>query len=80
MIRKGTNPKGHYTIADVTGILGDCLIKQRRYQEAESLLIESDEGLRATMVERNPRRVESRQRLVRLYEAWGKPDLAARYR
>jgi tetratricopeptide (TPR) repeat protein len=80
MIRKGTNPKGHYTIAEAMGILGDCLIKQRRYQEAESLLIESDEGLRATMVERNPRRVQSRQRLVKLYEAWGKPDLAARYR
>jgi serine/threonine-protein kinase len=79
-IRKGTNPKGHYVIASAMSVLGECLTKQRRYREAEPLLIESDQDLRATMVERNPGRVESRQRLVRLYEAWGKPDLAARYR
>jgi serine/threonine protein kinase/Tfp pilus assembly protein PilF len=79
-IRKGTNPKGDPTIADVMSVLGECLTKQRRYREAEALLIESDEDFRSTVVEQNPRWIESRQRLVRLYEAWGKPDLAARYR
>jgi tetratricopeptide (TPR) repeat protein len=79
-IKKATNPKGHPAIASVMSFLGDCLTKQRRFREAEALLIESDEDLRSTMVEQNPRRVESRQRLVKLYEAWGKPDLAARYR
>jgi len=79
-IKKATNPKGHPDIADVMSLLGDCLTKQRRYREAEAFLIEGDEDLSSTMVEQNPRRVDSRQRLVRLYEAWGKPDLAARYR
>ena len=79
-ITKTTNPKGHRLTAVTMSLLGDCLTKQKRYREAEPLLIESDEDLRSTMVEQNPSRVESRQRIVRLYEAWGKPDLAARYR
>jgi len=79
-IAKRTNPKGHPKIAMAMSLLGDCLTKQKRYREAEPLLIESDEALRSTMVEQNRHRVESRQRLVRLYEAWGKPDLAAQYR
>jgi serine/threonine protein kinase/Tfp pilus assembly protein PilF len=79
-IWKGTTAKGDPAIANATSVLGECLTKQRRYREAEALLIESDKDFSSNAVEQNPRRVESRQRLVKLYEAWGKPDLAARYR
>jgi len=61
------------------GDLGECLMAQKRYAEAEALLVESYQSLKASQVERSPRTAEALRRLVRLYEAWGKPEMAARY-
>ena len=70
----------YWTIATTQGALGECLTAQHRYAEAESLLIESYNSLKASQGEQNPRTIEARQRLVKFYEAWKKPALAAQYR
>jgi tetratricopeptide (TPR) repeat protein len=66
----------------VAGILGECLMLLKRYEEAERLLIESctihqcDCGGKS----RGTFLIEMCQRLVKLYEAWGKKEQAARFR
>ena len=60
--------------------LGECLTAQKRYAEAEPLLIESYNELKMKLGDQNKRTVEAQQRLVKLYELWEKPDLASRYR
>ena len=60
--------------------LGECLTAQKRYTEAEPLLTDGYAGLKLKLGEKNARTVEARQRMAKLYDDWGKPDLAARYR
>ena len=52
---------------------------QRRYAEAELLLTESHNALEASLSGRDPRTQAARRRLVALYEAWQKPNAAARF-
>jgi tetratricopeptide (TPR) repeat protein len=73
-------PRQSNPIAIMLGNLGDCLVAQARYVEAEPLLNESYMTLKAVHVPQSPALDEARQRLVELYEAWGKPQEAARYR
>lgn len=51
-----------------------------RYEEAETLLLESHTALSKTMGANDPRVQKAKTHLVRLYEAWGKPEQAAAYR
>ena len=62
------------------GSLGECLSTRKQYSEAEPLLKESYEILKAIHVPQSPVLEEARQRLVSLYDAWGKPQEAAHYR
>jgi serine/threonine-protein kinase len=73
-------PRQSNPMATMLGNLGDCLAAQTRYAEAEPLLNESYTILKAVHVHESPVLDEARQRLVSLYEAWGKPQEAARYR
>ena len=79
-IRKKVLPEGDFMIPYAASALGECLIVQKRYAEAEPLLSESYTELKAKLGDKQSRTVEARQRLVNLYDAWGKPDLAASYR
>lgn len=47
---------------------------------AESLLVSAYDGLRQLLGPDHPSTVRTRRELVALYEAWEKPELAARYR
>ena len=76
---KGLKP-GHPAIAGTQGALAECLTAQTRFDEAEPLLVESLAALEKTLGARDPRTARARHRLSKLYEAWGKPDEAARYR
>jgi tetratricopeptide (TPR) repeat protein/tRNA A-37 threonylcarbamoyl transferase component Bud32 len=66
----------------VMDLLGASLAGQAKYSEAEPLLLESYQGLQRTQASMPPylnptRRVtESLERLVHLYQAWGKPAQA----
>ena len=63
-----------------SGALGECLTVEKRFPESESLLVKSYDGLKARVGEHDPRTTEAAGRLVALYEAWGKPGEASRYR
>jgi serine/threonine-protein kinase len=73
-------PAGHQNIAVVEGALGECLTTQKRFTEAEPLLLRSYSEMKSNLGEQDPRTSEARLRLVTLYEIWGKTEDATRYR
>jgi tetratricopeptide (TPR) repeat protein len=79
-LRRRGLPAGHWLIASSEGVLGDCLAKRGRFGEAEALLLRSLGQLAGSMGEDHERAVEARRKLVALYEAWGKPSRADRFR
>ncbi len=79
-IRKKLLPNENVLIPFTESALGECLTAEKRYSEAEPLLIHSYNGLKAKLDGGDRRAIEARERLVKLYEAWGKPNQAARYR
>ena len=78
-MRLGKMPKNSNPIAIAQGALGQCLTVQKRYAEAESLLKESYETLKATQVSGSPILVKAAQRCAALYMAWGRPSEAIQY-
>jgi hypothetical protein len=65
--------------------LGACLLGQQKYAEAEPLLLRGYRGLRQheqriPAAFRQARLTEAAERLVQLYEAWGKPDETTKWR
>jgi tetratricopeptide (TPR) repeat protein len=78
-IRTRILPPGHRLIGSSKGALGESLRLQKRYVEAEPLLVEGYNILKSTTGEQDPRRKEVRQSLKSLYEAWHKPEKAASY-
>jgi tetratricopeptide (TPR) repeat protein len=66
-------------------LLGDALLGQEKYADAEPVLTRGYEGLtaregRIPSLYARYRVAEAGQRIVRLYEAWGKADEAAKWR
>jgi non-specific serine/threonine protein kinase/serine/threonine-protein kinase len=75
----------HWTRFDTLSLLGASLAGQGKFVEAEPMLIEAYNGLkerqeRIPYLWRKKRPAEAAQRLVDLYEAWGKKDLADEWR
>jgi hypothetical protein len=64
--------------------LGAALAGQTKYAEAEPLIVQGYEGLKAREARipasRKPSLTEAAARVVRLYEAWGKPDQATAWK
>jgi tetratricopeptide (TPR) repeat protein len=84
-------PLGQWTTTDAeTGLdwsaavaesrLGGCLIALEQFNEAETLLLTSYQTLEDARGTPPTHRVEARERIVKLYETWGKPDKAAAWR
>jgi hypothetical protein len=83
---------GHLSRGDspvfVQGLLGESLLGQGKYAEAEPLLLASYRGLKeaadAGDPEANPARerlgIVALERIVRLYDAWGQPGRAEAWR
>jgi hypothetical protein len=65
-------------------MLGGSLDGQKKYAEADPLLISGYEGLmqRGEAMQLQNRRFlsESGERIVQLYKNWGKPEMAASWR
>jgi serine/threonine-protein kinase len=78
--RRAALPAGHRYIGDVLSDLGACLTAQRRHAEAERMLHDAYESLRGGQGPDDSRTRRAARLLVALYEAWGKPEQAARYR
>ncbi len=64
--------------------LGAALAGPKKYAEAEPMLLAGYEGMKQREArmgpENKPRLTKSIERLVQLYEAWGKPEKAAEWR
>jgi tetratricopeptide (TPR) repeat protein len=82
-IRQKLEPDAWRTY-NTQSMLGGSLVGQKKYAEAEPLLLKGYEGLKAKTQKIPPparaRLPEAAERLVRLYEAWGKPTEAARWK
>jgi hypothetical protein len=64
------------------GNLGSSFLSQRKFAQAESLLVSSYEGMlqrAATAPESRPAAEEAGKRIVQLYQSWGRPDKAAEW-
>ncbi len=67
-------------VAEIESLLGALLTAQGRFREAEPCVIESYRVIEAS---RGPELIYTRQaleRVIHLYEDWGKPELAGHYR
>jgi serine/threonine-protein kinase len=80
-VRTRSLPPAHWLIASSQSILGEHLLRhQRKYPEAEPLLLAGYEGLRDRLGPKDPRTRAGLTRVVALYDAWGKRDKAQAYR
>jgi hypothetical protein len=79
-IRKKVLPQGDFMIPNTASALGECLTAQKRYAEAEPLLIDGYNELKAKLGDQHKRTIEARQRLAKLYDDWDKPDRALLFR
>ncbi len=83
IIREQKSPE-NWSLFDTKSLLGAALTGQKKFQEAEPLLLAGYEGLNDREAKipaaSKPRFAEARQRLVQLYEAWDKPEQAAAWR
>jgi tetratricopeptide (TPR) repeat protein len=73
-------PPGHWREAYAEGIQGMALAGQGRFEEAEPLLVRSYPILAASIGARAKPSQEIAASLVKLYESWGRPEAANRYR
>jgi tetratricopeptide (TPR) repeat protein len=82
-IREKQQPDA-WTLFNTRSLLGAALLGQQTYADAEPLLLAGFAGVKqraATMPpQARPRLAEAAERLVRLYEATGKPAEAAKWR
>lgn len=73
-----------WTTFHTKSLLGGSLAGQKNYAEAEPLLLSGYEGMREREAkippEGKPRLTEALERIVQLYDGWGKPDKAAEWR
>jgi serine/threonine protein kinase/tetratricopeptide (TPR) repeat protein len=82
-IRERTQPEGWWTF-HTRSQLGGSLLGQKKFAEAEPLILQGYEGMEARQAKipapSQRRLAEAGERVVKLYEAWGKKDKAAEWR
>ncbi len=82
-VREKTQPDAWQTF-NTKSLLGGALLGQKKYADAEPLLLAGYEGMKQrekTIPEQGKVRIpEAIERLVQLYEATGKKDDAAKWR
>ena len=73
-------PEDHWRIANAQAVMGLCLLRQQKYAQAERNLL----GNYATLEKQRGAESADARRvrgwLVTLYEKWGRPESAARFR
>lgn len=79
-IRSEYMPEAHFLRALASGALGEFLTTQKRFAEAEPLLLYSYGSLKKSQSANSPRTRTAQQRLFALYDNWDKPDAADEYR
>jgi hypothetical protein len=73
-----------WTTFNTRSLLGSSLLGQKEYAEAEPLIVSGYEGMKARAARipppGRPRFTEAAERVLQLYEAWGKPEKVAEWR
>ncbi len=72
-LRRESMPEGSFLRDDTEGSLGEFLMKQKRYLEAEPLLTKSYQDLTISQAPGSPRVVAAKARLDEFYRDAGKP-------
>ena len=85
LIGKGRCPPAHKVPKDsrtirAGGKLGACLAAQKRYADAEPLVIGYFDAIRGAKNVPPPEVRAAGEQVVALYHAWGKPEKAAEWR
>lgn len=75
----GTRTPDSWRRARALSAWGACLASQRRFEDAEPVLLQSHAVLVTEVGPASTATVDAVRRLVSLYQAWGKPDQAARW-
>ncbi len=75
-----TLPAGHWSIGVLQAIHGTTLLRLGQYEQAETVLLQAHAALTAARGPQYERTREVAERLVELYEAWGRPAQAAEWR
>ena len=70
----------HRRVADAESVLGECLAALGRFEEAESLALSAYGKLARNLGPDHRRTLAGLDRVIALYEGWGRPDQAAAYR
>jgi tetratricopeptide (TPR) repeat protein len=82
LIRQRIQPND-WTTFDTKSMLGEALLDQKKYAEAEDLLLSGCKGLKQNEAQipsqDKPRLTKAVERLVQLYVAWGKKDEADKW-
>lgn len=73
-------PPNHSRVLAVRRQLGVCLASLQKYAEAESLLTSTYRTLKSKHGSEHETTQQTMNDLIKLYEGWGKPELAATYR
>ena len=73
-------PDTRWRVVEAQSMLGHCLAGQRRFVEAETLLLDSHAALREERGLDHQSTQQAVEWLVGLYEDWGRPEEAERYR
>lgn len=79
-IRETSLPDGDWRRASAQCLVGEALLAQRKFEQAELLLLEGLKKLDSQDDAPNARLEDVRSSLVSLYEAWEKPDKADAFR
>ncbi|UCE58450.1 MAG: serine/threonine protein kinase [Phycisphaerales bacterium] len=80
MIRKELLPREHPLITDAKRLIGQVLTSRGKYDEAESFLLDVYTALSANPGRHDLEIQTAVDLIVRLYEAWEKPERAAEWR
>ncbi|HTB15590.1 MAG TPA: tetratricopeptide repeat protein [Bryobacteraceae bacterium] len=72
-------PEKDWQIETIKSLLGGCLTADHQYAAAEPLLLESYPIIRSTFGDSHKRTQVAAQRVVDMYNAWGKAQKAAPY-
>jgi len=70
----------HWLRAETAGSLGEVLAQQKKFDDAEPLLLAGYDGIKDNRAAPAEPRRQAIQRLANLYQAWGKPEQAALWR
>ena len=73
-----------WTTFNAKALLGAALLGQKKYADAEPLLLDGYQGLKASAAQipasAKFRLIEAVERLVKLYDAWDRPEQATQWR